>query len=320
MCKILVMPGIKTENKQAVIDFIQHMGVEMTSGNDDGLGYAAFDKDGQLFAERWHNNREAFEVRDPVTEEDKTIMDKCLGFIWKEESYDSYGVINLENLSSIILHTRSATSGKDFCNTHPFIRENTALIHNGIISNHSKFDKVVSSCDSESILSQYLKLNVSEHPESIKDALKPLDGYFACGVLSYSNDTPIVDIFRNPRAKLSAAFIKEFNTIVFTTDITDLLKAAKDCNLTVTAPYKVDTEKMIRYHAITGDALGVYEFEHSSTGYGNAHWNGYGHYNHGTHSPSTKKSKHENKRSEWNGKFYNELTGQWEAVGGDFDV
>lgn len=314
MCKILVMPGVKTDNQEALLDFIKEMGEEMTMMNTDGLGYAAIDTEGKMFGERWHNNREAFDVRNPITELDKNIMEKCLGFLWKEESYDSHGVVNLGNISSLILHTRSATSGKDFCNTHPFVNQNTALIHNGIIRNHEKFDKEVSTCDSEAILAQYLKHNVAENPEAIKDATKPLAGYWACGVLSYSNGEPIVDIFRDKQARLSSAYIKEFNTTVYTTDIDDLMKAAKSCALTVTSVFTVEREKMIRYHALTGDVLGVYEFEgnsstsvysgHSSGG----HWNGYGNHN---HTSTTKKSKHETKKSDWGGKMYDDETGMW---------
>jgi hypothetical protein len=312
------MPGIKCEHPEMVQDFIQEMGKEMTGGNNDGLGYAAFDKEGNLFGERWHNNNEAFDVRDPITEQDETVINRCLNFIWKEENYDSHGVVDLNNIASIILHTRSATSGKEFCNTHPFVRDNTALIHNGIIRNHEKFDKEVSSCDSESILTQYLKNEVFDKPEAIKDALKPLHGYFACGVLSYMNDVPVVDVFRDKQARLSAAFIKEFNTIVFTTDIDDLMKAAKSCQLTVSGPYKVDTEKMIRYHALTGDALGKYDFDG-----GSGTWSGYP--NHGSYTgwngnqQITSPKKDSIKRSEWNGHYFDEVAERWLPIA-EFDV
>lgn len=320
MCKILVMPGVKTAEKDKLVAFVKGMGVEMTRGNEHGLGYAAFGNNGDMFSERWLRNSDAFERRfsyGPVTTE---VIKSYQGLLSTDELYNSSGVIDLQNLSSIILHTRFATSGREFCNTHPFIKSNTALIHNGMIHNHQRFDKTISSCDSESILTQYLKHNVQDDPKNIKKALNDLTGYYACGVLAHMDDVPVVDVFKNETANLSAAYIMEFGTTIFTTDVKDLVKVAADVGLTVINVFEVKSNLMVRHHAITGNVIGVYETEapvsynkQSYTppyDYRDSHMGSTSRWEAAKQLPATKVEP-KKEMSEWKNKFYNEKDGQW---------
>jgi glucosamine 6-phosphate synthetase-like amidotransferase/phosphosugar isomerase protein len=78
---------------------------------------------------------------------------------------------------SLIWHTRIASNGAViYRNTHPFVAENVALSHNGVLKNFEKTKKELSKdytfqsdTDSEVILASYLKygLNFLEH---LKDA------------------------------------------------------------------------------------------------------------------------------------------------------
>ena len=92
----------------------------------------------------------------------------------------------------VIGHTRWATHGKpSLINCHPFIKDNCALVHNGIIENfeqlindYSLDDKnIISETDSEVIAEIFNKLlNKYNNPiEAIRDLTKKIAGTFSLG-------------------------------------------------------------------------------------------------------------------------------------------
>ena len=49
MCKIMCMSGIETDKKELAVKFVKAMAERMSAlPNDDGLGYAAMDSQGNL--------------------------------------------------------------------------------------------------------------------------------------------------------------------------------------------------------------------------------------------------------------------------------
>ena len=95
----------------------------------------------------------------------------------------------------VIGHTRWATHGKpSLTNCHPFIKDNCALVHNGIIENFEQLinyysldgKNIISETDSEVIAEVFNKLlNRYNNPiEAIRDLSKQIIGTFSLGFWS----------------------------------------------------------------------------------------------------------------------------------------
>ena len=281
MCKIMIMPGIKPENVEKTWQFVEEMSSLMSVGNSHGLGYTAINNEGNLFGERWFNNEDAFDVRNPFTEKDKTLIDKFKGFLSKPYVYNNFGDMQDKGLRAITLHARYSTNTKSMENTHPFIRDNTSLIHNGVIRNHEKLKKITSTCDSEVILNSYVEHNVMNDITAMQKIADELEGYYACGVFSKTTEGKVIlDVFKDSTANLSAAWIVEFDTVVISTDLEDIRKACKTLNLTISSDYKVSNNTLIRLDALTGEVIQTYEFKlktntYTSYSYGNYNRHGW---------------------------------------------
>lgn len=291
MCKIMVMPGIKPENVKDTWEFVEEMSKLMSIGNSHGLGYAAINDFGELFGERWFNNDDAFDVRNPITDKDKSLLEKFKGFIKKDYVYNTFGPMEDKGLKAITLHARFSTNTRTMENTHPFVRNDTSLIHNGVIRNHDKLKKLTSTCDSEVILNSYVDHNVMNDISTIQKVVDELQGYYACGVFSKTDEGRVIlDVFKDSSAHLSAAWIAEFDTLVISTDLEDIKKACRTLNLTISSDYKVSNNTLIRLDALTGEVIQTYEFK--QTGYNHSN------YNHSNYS---------------NGSWYNDEYGYEEA-------
>lgn len=285
-------------------EFIKAMGHVMSDGNSHGLGYSAIDTKGNLFSERWWANWQAFKDRSTHTVPKKREHEKFIGI--KEmlkgvvdledepdsvpvEKYKSYGKVT-EDAVAITLHTRMATSGKEFANTHPFIDEatSTSLVHNGVINNVSKVDNIRSTCDSERILNKYLQHEVMSVPSDVQNMVDELKGYFACGVLTQDKDKrPVLDVFRTG-ARLSGAIIKELNCFVLSTDIDDIKTVCRQLGLTIVAKKDNFTpNQLVRFDAMTGKIILKQEYKDTTSTY-----------------------SHTNHRRNYNSQYYD---AEWEA-------
>ena len=263
MCKIMILSGVQKQFRENAFKFCKEMRPLISNRNDDAFGYAAFTESGELFGERWHNPDEAFYS---LTEGDVKLS-KNLGDVTSFNmmgDYNSFGDVptndNLQldfsDVSSIMLHARYATCDKDFKNTHPFVKDNTALIHNGMVYNHTQFKKELSTCDSEVLLHQYLDNSVGVMPENIKDALDPIRAYYAVGVMTKDKDNkPIVDIFKSSGANLHCAYINELEATVFSTSGSDIQSAVDKLGWTINTLFEVNNEMLIRLDAVTGTKI-----------------------------------------------------------------
>lgn len=274
MCKVLMISGIKPENNANAIRFMKVMGTLMSTNNTDGLGYSATDKDGNLFGERWHKNADAFSVAKPVvnnSERKKQLLGKLEPASKKNNyyshstrgQYNNYGVVDLTKMVAVTLHTRFATSGKEFANTHPFYDPDadTSLIHNGVIRNDKDFDLKLSTCDSESILISYVNNKVAASPESIQTVSNELIGYYACGVLARdANGKRILDIFKGNGASLHCAWVENLETFVFSTSAFDIKEACEKLNFTYTDMLEINEGFLIRSDIVTGELQHIETF------------------------------------------------------------
>lgn len=288
MCKVMIMPGIKRDTRKKAIEFIKEIAKEMSPGNKDGCGYAAIDGAGNLFGERWLENSQAF-----------TDVSEVLPFgdaIEGAGEYNSFGTVNMEDVTAITLHTRLATSSKGMKNTHPFHYEqdDTSLIHNGVIDNDKDFKLQVSTCDSEAILQAYLLNEVNHNPAMIGEMAKMLYGYYACGILSRDADgNRILDVFKGNHASLVVAYLYDLNTYVFTTSESDLSSACRKLGIAMGKAYTVKEGHLLRINPFTSEVVNKEKFTVQSR-YKNGYYNGTNHngYNYdsnrgGSHSSGT---------------------------------
>lgn len=266
MCKIMTIAGINDTNREKAVEFIKDIAKQMSFQNTDGLGYAAVTTDNKLFGERWLNNREAFETREPITETESGILREYFPFLVKELKYNSFGDIELDKIAAITLHTRMATSSKQFFNTHPFIENETTLIHNGVINNDDKIlkgKKKQSTCDSEALLRLYIDNNVAKKPSNIQSLADKVDGYYACAVIARDKHNQFfVDVFKDGRADLSAAYLKGLGLIVVATklgDIEDVIRQTAGVDIETT--FTVNYGCLIRMNPITGKVLKIQKFD-----------------------------------------------------------
>jgi predicted glutamine amidotransferase len=263
MCKLLIMTGI-TDGRRAE-EFMRRMAVPMSRNNQDGLGYTAVNPNGELFAERWHNNYQAFSTEDimtPAIARELKQWENRLPIGALDTNYAKLGNVDLSDVRSVTMHTRYATCGKGFENTHPFIFEDTSLIHNGTITNafdtqHRKGLNVnkISTCDSEAALQTYLDKGVNLDSSMTNEWLTLLSGGWAFGILSRnSQGNRILDVVRGS----SMLYYMEIPGLgkVFTTDDVDAKSVMKDMNLEFdNAPQLVTYDSMYRFDATTGELL-----------------------------------------------------------------
>ena len=117
---------------------------------------------------------------------------------------NSKPTIYLDNVHTMLMHTRASTTGdpKDNKNNHPFNTKDFILAHNGVIRNHTeilKKHKIETDieCDSYAILAciQYHYNKNNNVLESIKKMAKEILGSYACWL--YHKETKDIYLFRN---------------------------------------------------------------------------------------------------------------------------
>lgn len=110
---------------------------------------------------------------------------KGIGYVKKSDVYVrqklSFGEGFFENASlpyesgAVIVHGRTATCGVNVENTHPFVIDNFALIHNGVVES-KKYVNKISTCDSELILRAFID-------GGIKAVAEHIEGWYACLII-----------------------------------------------------------------------------------------------------------------------------------------
>lgn len=274
MCKVFFVAGIKKQHQDKVKKLSIEMIKEVSSTDGDGFGYAAITRTGQVYGEKWLRKEDAFVLHSQPKVSSAGIMVKdLLGEAAKmaeepvsEKVYDSFGTVRtkdvVNNTVAVIIHARNSTvGGKSIENTHPFFEPesdkttDTALVHNGGILNHTSLTKKTSTCDSEVILHQYLKHNMSFNPWGITELSKDLVGAYTVGVLTstYENDQikPVLDIFKSNK-DLYCAYVKEIETFVFCTTKWALERIIKAAGMTCGGIAEVRDGYFLRFDAITG--------------------------------------------------------------------
>lgn len=277
MCKIAVISNITDDTSENAMKFIKQMAKDMTWQDDDGFGYAIVDSKGQLYGERWKNPKEAFISYKAVNEISQNVVSKFKGMLKAKSSlvtYNNFGVKTTEPIRSAILHARKATTPNIMENTHPFVNSNVCLIHNGIIRNTDELQMKISSCDSETILNEYIKHGVADDIKKIQTVAHNLQGYYACAVFAkQSNGRLILDVFKDKGARLAAYYVDELKSVVIATPSSTVTSTngdapygpvpstCRDLKFTILDHYEVEDSSIVRLDAITGEVIDQLKFD-----------------------------------------------------------
>lgn len=200
MCKLFAL--VEIESRTNAETFARKAVKYVTEHDDDGLGIMRLGENG-VHIQRW--------VEVPIIPIMRSTLDRYKNVL--ELNRNTEGKRS-RDIYAIGIHGRYATCEVNISNTHPFYRDGAALMHNGVIRNHHEFDKPLSTCDSEALLTRYIDVKAIEHPKKITDAMKPIAGYFAAIVF---NDNGIIDIWRDDNAKLFMAHVKNVGVVIATT-------------------------------------------------------------------------------------------------------
>lgn len=146
-------------------------------------------------------------------------------------------------------------------NVHPFVRGETALIHNGVITNCEDLQMLQSTCDSEVILNEYVDANVSEEPNKIQSVVNKLSGWYACAVLTKNTKHGwVLDVFKDDYTPLYYAFIEELNTPVICTSREVIELTARLLQFTIKDVFKIPGLSFMRFDAQNGSLLEWFSF------------------------------------------------------------
>ena len=269
MCRLMFIIGAKESDK--IQPFMIKAKKHLSKGNTDGLGYTAIKGDGSIFTERWLDNDEALE--EVFTEDDNTMVEELGDFLDADGSmfpYTQQGQVDFSDVRTVMLHTRFATCGKGIDNVHPFVDDTgeTAIVHNGVINNHLTFSKLNSTCDSEVLLTEYMRLGVSADVSKLEELSNSLKGYWAVGSTSKDQDgTRVLDIYRsNGSATLFGLYVKQLGAMVFSTKVDIIIQTMKDMNWRQdNTIFEVNPYVATRFNGVTGKVMEVYKWENNNT-------------------------------------------------------
>lgn len=260
MCKVMILTGV--QDSKLALEFMKAVAPSMSLFNTDGIGYSAINSKNQLFSEKWHNNRQFLDTESVIDQETLTALEpfrkKLSGLAL---NYQPYGEVTRDDIRTVTMHTRFATCGKEFANTHPFIDHGMSLIHNGGISNCAELGlNKISTCDSENALQLYnnMGLNLTKEKGAFQSFTDQLKGYWAFAFLAKDQDgNYMLDIVRE-RASLYWTYLPELgeDCIVFATTSETIDTGCKALGLEVRKKIWTLTESNYhRFNAVTGEIV-----------------------------------------------------------------
>jgi hypothetical protein len=273
-----MIPGIKKQHQAKVKEIVVKMSEVFARVDEDGFGYAAITSQGKIYGEKWLKKADVFNLHeqpaiDPLAQKIQDFFGPAAGKSdlvvgTTENKYASFGDRSPEAVDdtvAMIFHARKKTFGeKTIENCHPFVELNdanapdTAVIHNGSIVNHLSLTKKYSTCDSETILHEYLKQVTYYNPQSIQKIASTLIGEYTVGVLSSIEEnnsvTPILDIFKSNK-ELYGCYVKDIETYLFTTSDWQLKAVLTEMKLDYVGVTEIKDGFLLRINAITGERI-----------------------------------------------------------------
>lgn len=243
MCKLFAV--VEIENQKNAELFAKRAVPIVTATDNHGLGIMRLGERG-VHIQRW------LEPPKIVRRKSSKALEKYYDALRHQQNEAGNKSVRLD---AIAIHGRFATCARTMSNVHPFYKDGTALMHNGIISNAEKFERTLSTCDSEALLTQYIQHDVKKNPLNLTTALDGVGGYYAAIVF---NDNGNIDIFRDESASLYMAHVKGVGVVIATTEEI-IVKTAKKCKAFITGMDEILPGVSIRW--VQGHSPRISTFE-----------------------------------------------------------
>lgn len=223
MCKIFAMTNLtKVKVTEKLIGVLRD--AVCKTADRDGFGYAVNTHDGKLWGERALNpfQFEPFKASPKGKTAELSIVDV---------QSNSFGDVKSEDCASLIAHGRMSTNDVSLRNTHPFVNDDIALIHNGVVSDvHDLVTRdLKTTCDTEILL----KLWEIGGIETIEDNA---GGYYALAILDKQGQLHIV---RDDRASLFVAYSPTVDSFLIATTIDILNHVSKTMCWEIETPQSI---------------------------------------------------------------------------------
>lgn len=261
MCKILTITNVKAASG-VLKRFIETAMPIITKHDSHGCGYIASDGV-NIFTEKWLDVGQALKQRGALPKDIEATLLQFRGAIDSSPTYACAGEVDtsFDSVKAVALHARYSTNTISLHNTHPFTALGVSLIHNGVIDNHTDWKKHLSTCDSESILTAYLKNKVNEHTSNIQVLFESLKGYYACSLMHTTLDGEVMlDVFKDKRADLSFGIVEELgNAWVWVTDFAQLEEVCAKMGWKAPMEFDFDSYVLARVNVTTGVVSEVFQ-------------------------------------------------------------
>lgn len=243
MCKLFAI--VEVEDKKNAELFAKTAVPFITETDNHGLGIMRLGERG-VHIQRW------LEPPTVVRCKESKALEKYYDALRHQQNESGN---RSKELYAIAIHGRFATCARSLQNTHPFYKDGTALMHNGVIPNAEKFERTLSACDSEALLSQYIKHDVKKNPHNLTQALEGVGGYYAAIVF---NDNGKIDIWRDGTATLFMAHVKHVGVVIATTKEI-ITKTARKCKAYITGIDEILPFASIRWTNGVSPQIGMFE-------------------------------------------------------------
>lgn len=257
MCKLFSAIGVsqKPEAQKALRRLIKALPPELGKYDKDGYGEMVIYQDGSSSWEKWVNMRDIHKKR-RLSSLDQDIV--CKYGIHIPEKYAGTA-LEAKPIQVFSAHARIATNAVCIENTHPFVKGNTLLMHNGVVSSQ-KYTLQASTCDSELLLNGYVEEKLCADYRDVQNLADNINGYYACIVYSKHDDTWQVDVLKSARAQLYLFYSPILECYIFCTEARIIRAAAKKAKVKISEIcYPVPSSYIVR-HICTGEVVGHTNF------------------------------------------------------------
>lgn len=202
MCKVMIFSNGKKLNNN-LSNVVNYIKTEITAQDDDGFGWLGVDEKGKVFGER-----STFVEQFRSMWKYKNFKNKLNDVPFSVKNYNYFGDLKNSTLhGAVMFHGRTSTNDKTLINTHPIIKNDWSVIHNGVVSNLGKSYKMFTTNDTEHIVEHMSK-------SGINGVVDNLSGYYAVGAVDPNGDLHII---KDDVASLYMTYISKLESYVFAT-------------------------------------------------------------------------------------------------------
>lgn len=197
MCKQVFLTNTSKLKLTKLKKLLKAANEALQSSERDGFGWVMLQADKSFVGERYVNPTEyQFKL-------DKDILKTSF-----TSEAESNVIGKLTKLGGpLLIHGRTSTNDKNITNTHPFIKNGWALVHNGVVENDGEAYTMQSTCDSEHLIQHMSTVGLSGIERHIT-------GYYAFGAIDSKGQLHVV---KDSIAGLHVAYIKSIESFMFAT-------------------------------------------------------------------------------------------------------